>query len=92
MIFCDVKSGKRCLHYSCVRCTLLVMYSWFNIATVSVSSKLLSILITFLTAPRAVELTIIDDELCPPLQPYFSLVYTWFNVHAMPRSRMAILY
>ena len=23
---CDVKSGKRCLHYYCVRCTLLVMY------------------------------------------------------------------
>ena len=30
MIFCDVKSGKRCLHYYSVRCTLLVMYSWYS--------------------------------------------------------------
>ena len=51
--------------------------------TVSVSSKSLSISIAFLAAPRAVEQTVIDDELCPPLQPYFSLVYTWFNVYAI---------
>ena len=27
---CDVTSGKRCLYYYCVRCTLLVMYSWLH--------------------------------------------------------------
>ena len=43
---------------------------------VPVSSK--SISIAFLAAPRAIELTATDDELC---SPYFSLVYTWFNVH-----------
>ena len=43
---------------------------------VPVSSK--SISIAFLAAPRAIELTVTDDELC---SPYFSLVYTWFNVH-----------
>ena len=42
---------------------------------VPVSSK--SILIAFLAAPRAIELTVTDNELC---SPYFSLVYTWFNV------------
>ena len=31
---CDVKSGKRCLYYYCVCCTLLVMYSWYYTITI----------------------------------------------------------
>ena len=49
---------------------------------ISVSSKSIIVSIIFLGAPRAIELTVIDDELCPPLQPYFSLVYTRFSVDA----------
>ena len=47
------------------------------------SSKSIIVSIAFLGAPHAVELTVIDDELCPPLQTYFSLVYTRFSNDVM---------
>ena len=46
------------------------------------SRKSIILPIASIAAPRAVELTVIAG-FCPPLQPYFSLVYTRFNVHAM---------
>ena len=46
------------------------------------SSKSIIVSIAFLGAPHAVELTVIDDEFCPLLQPYLSLVYTRFSVDA----------
>ena len=63
-------------------------HAFFIHETCTLSSKSIIVSIAFLAAPRAIELTVNDDKLCPPLQPYF----LWFALGStlMPCAMMAM--